>query len=636
MLKTLLKQLLISLLAIFVLVPAGRALAYTVSGVVEFSYRDYETKVGGIRTHDYSWTQNYSAALQDYLFDPRVMKFRTSIGYSVISKKSHPYSSGLTYDLAADFFPGMKVSADAHAKQSISTFYGNDTISGYDVETTSYGGTLRFNLSKPGRKNNNNTNSNNNNNNNNNTSSKSSLVLPDITLSQNHTDSKSLSALNPYHDTLDTTGATLFYRPNAAFDLNLNGGIDKFHNLTTNSSYENKTANFTSNAALSKDVDFRMDGRLTERTTHDVFSSTTGSTESDKYDKSWTYNALLDFKEKDRLHHFYKVSANNEQSTGVNASAQAAEAGMTYKILEELQFVGGINYRNQEYVQKATAVSADTKYKLETEGLQSGLAYGKAYRPDFLGPFTLRTNYAFNVGYSRYSSDNDAATGGGGYYTNTAGLGISSTGWQKEVLTLDYAYSNKRDLSPLKNMTESQSVRLNFLTRRITRTTIRALASYLEQKNSSAITSVLLSNTAQGQRNRTLTYDLSADYSATDYITLSAGATRGEQRSNTYTLATAYFNTVNSNTDDIVFGNASLNYPVTRNLMFRLTGREEKHHTITNSKTTNWKRDTAGVNIDYRIRQVFVNIESKWQMDTPNDGQKTEQTYSYIKISRPF
>lgn len=85
---------------------------YRVAGVVEFSYRSFETKTGdNVTSSQEYWTQAYQANLSGHVLDSRLMTFVASAGYRV-----HTYItsgsdiSSVNYSIHTNFFPDMKVS----------------------------------------------------------------------------------------------------------------------------------------------------------------------------------------------------------------------------------------------------------------------------------------------------------------------------------------------------------------------------------------------------------------------------------------------------------------------------------------------------------------------------------------------
>lgn len=163
---------------------------YQVSGIVEFSYRDYETKIGNDKTSSSSFTQYYRANLTNYIFDPRFLQLTAGVGYNVTSSKGGDNST-LDYDIVASFFPGQKIQGSAYWRKADTTIQSNSNIAGYDINTTSYGANLIARLSLFSRRNGRGSNDNVNNNAN---SEGGSFIYPDIVLTYGHVDSESLNS----------------------------------------------------------------------------------------------------------------------------------------------------------------------------------------------------------------------------------------------------------------------------------------------------------------------------------------------------------------------------------------------------------------------------------------------------------
>ncbi len=607
----------------------SQADAYNVSGIVEFSYRNYETKTGSARSSDQQWSQYYKANLQNYFLDPRAIQYTLGIGYRVDDSAHGQGSKSLDYNFSTSLFPGMKYSADFFVAKSTTTVQSDSTIAGYDILSTQYGGTVYLNLSRGIRNGRNNSSSNNNNNNNNNNNFKKSwqMPLPDITLSSTHTESESLSSDSPRHETLDKTQAALNFHPVSSTKLDLTAGLEKYKNLEDSSAYDTTTVNLDATTQVTRNADLKINGNLTDRTTKNMsgFDSSSLAT---------TMNAQLDFKEKNSIRHYYSYNFYDMQSSSVFSSYQTAAAGMTYKINEYLSATGGLKYTIANYVTKATDSTPEQDSTLSSGGAEAGVSYKKIYTPEFLGPFSFLTDYTFGYGFARYTSNiSGQQTGSGIYYTNAADMGFNSKDWKQENLSLYASYSNKRDSSTLQNNSEVESLKFNFLSRRVTRTTLRATAAYQEQRYASLVLSMVEANQTTSNRGRSFSYDLGADYTPTYYLTLSTGLSR--QKSNTsteYTISTLTSSSETQTDDDVIYGAAKFNYTLTRNLQFRSDLRDEYRHSST-TRTQVYLLDTY---LDYRIRQILVSVQYRWRQDSPNNADRTEQQLFYVKLSRPF
>jgi hypothetical protein len=626
----------ITIALILVLSGRGRAFAYYVSGTVEFTYRDLETRTGDVTSSDRVWTQSYGANMASYIMDPRIVRYNAGVRYNVSTDLRHHSqdSHSLDYDLSALFFPGMKFSGNAYARQSVQTFESANSIVGYDSEVTSYGGSISLNLARAisTRRNNNADNNNDNNNlNRRNGGILSNVQLPNIVISRDHVESQSLSFLSPRHETRDNTSATLYYRPASSFDLSLSSGLEQYKNLLQqHGSYDARTTTLTSTYLVNPDADLRVDGNFTDRT----FDNIAGS---NAHDQSLSYGAKLNFKEKDRISHYYTYSSGRQKSSTSETDSQIVAAGMSYKITDALHVTGGGNYGSFNFTQKATARS-DIKTSQESGGAQGGVSYAKAYTPSFLGPFTLQTRYGLSYGFNKYSSSEASQPhGSGSYYENQAALGLNSQGWQQENLSLNYNYSSKRDQSPVHNDTEQQSLGLNFMSRRVTKTVIRANATYFEQKSNSLVLLNSIPNQATFLRSRSFVYNLGADYTATDNVMLSTGATRAETNTSAYSssLATQAPPGLTS-TNEVLYGSANLTYPISRHMQYRANVRDEYTKTENSQSKVHKESYILDMFLDYRIRQVLIALEARWREDMPSNAQKSQQQYFFVRLTRSF
>src|SRR5574337_74576 len=243
--------------------PRKEASAYNISGMVDLSYRGYETTSGNFKSSYHTWTESAQTSLSGHILDPRLMKFNAGVGYSVFTFSNGPDSRMLNYNVNASFFQGMKVSWDLFGSKSINTVQSAATIAGYDVSTLSYGGTLNLALSRAGGA------GNNNNNNNNNAWRRSwGLPLPDISLTRSHTESEALS--NALHETRDDTRVKLTYRPRSSADINLEAGKSDYENLLNRGSYDERNVNLQSRFVVTPDADFTVNGQMHDRDVHNM------------------------------------------------------------------------------------------------------------------------------------------------------------------------------------------------------------------------------------------------------------------------------------------------------------------------------------------------------------------------------
>ncbi len=599
--------------------------AYNVSGVVEFSYRNYETKIGNSRSSQSTFTQNYQANIQDYLFDPRFLQFSAGIGYAVYNTKQNSTpsqdSSTLNYNLNASFFPQSKINGTVFGNKTTATIQSNANIAGYDVTTSSYGASLSllFSGSRFG--------GNNNNNNNYNNGRGYGIPLPSITISHIHTDSDSESSSFPIHEKRDDTNGSLTYRFNPSFDLRLDGGLQSYQNEITGGAYDTKSANIASTINVSKDGELRLNGRITDTST-DAIAGFQADT------KTHTYTAVLDFKEKDGWKQYYRYDNSGQETTSSEYTTQRAEANVAYRVLPEVQLRGGINYSTADLFTSATVSTPELQANVKQADVLAGASYQKSYALNMIYPFNFNTNYDFTFGYSKVESRMAGVEEGTGmYFTNQAGLGLSSSGWQKESLNMSYFIFSRRDDSPLSSDVFQQSFRFDFNTRRVTDTNIRAKVDYYSQENknsASAIFSAAPLDTRE--QRRSFTYDMGADYYPIPNLTLSAGAQRGETKSTFTTLSTLQPISSVSNIQNLYYASAAFNYAFTRNLLYRLNLREE----LSTTEVVDIRRHLVNMNLDYRFRQIFVNFEYRWRQEIPDNSQTTTQQYYFVKLSRPF
>ena len=619
----------------------GRADAYHVSGVVAFTYSADEYRTGSIKTSSYSFSQQYNVSVQHYLWDPRFLRFQAGVGYTVATSSSTGNKS-LNYDLSANFFPGMMISWDLYDRQATSKVSSDGNIAGYDLTTSSYGGSLQLNLSRRGggrRGNNNNSSSNNNSynyNNNNNSGSRTPFRLPDIGLFYGHVESDSASALNPINESRDNAGLTMTYRINARADLNMGQTVETYKNFISGGNYDTKSTTVASKILVSPEADLDVSGNRTDRTT-------AGFAGFGAHDTAWRSTVALNFKERDGIRHGYSYGFSKAQSDYADLTSHTATATVSYQLNRDLSLRGGLNYSLAEFITKATVTTTsatpEVKQNMESGGAQTGVAYRKLYSPDFLGPFTVNTDYGFNTGYTKITSTNTSTlaggsgdTGNGLYYENAAALGFTSTGWKKDSLFAGYNISSRRDKSPLSNNVRSQSFKLDVSTFRVPQTTVRANVSYTAAESSASHYNVFL-NSAQNNSsisNRALFYGVNALYSATPSLTLDAGASQGRSSRATPTLSN--LPTTDAPVEQMAYLGANYVNAITRNVMYRTNVRDEWRRSLWVTTETR----SIAMGIDYRIRQILVNLTCRWNETLPENGLNTYQQSYMVKLSRPF
>lgn len=612
----------VAALSLLLVLPRQAAAQYRVSGVVEFTYHSLDTKAGGstVSSQTY-WTQNYRANLSGDLWDPRFLKYTAGVGYTAYSYADSADSSSITYNVFTNFFPGRKVSWDLFSTRVVNTIDSSASIAGYDVTTTSFGGTLNLRLGRNRRNGNNNNNRNLNNN-------TAGLRLPDITITHIRTEAQSDSLINPLDETRDETRATIIYRPNPSVDLNLDGGTEKYRNAKNNASYDSTTLNLNSIFRISRDADLKLNGRFTDRTTQNFAGYNPQETNQ-------AYSVIYDFREKQGLRHYYKYEFNELEYSPSDFTKHSAEAGFSLRSSESIQFRGRVDLSSMGYTRAPSGTDPGDKSSLDKGNLLGGASYRKKNIPTFIGPIYFESGYDLSVGYSRLVSETNGPEGGGMFYENAVNLGVGPE-WEKETMSLNYSYSNKRDRSPMSNNIWQESYRLAISTKRIPRTSLYGSVAYITQQNRSeagtVFTTASVFGSQQGinQERRSLTYDLTAAYQASAYLNLAVGASRGRSISNSYTLSTLT-STVNSN-DEYYYGAANFNYLLTRNLFYRLQLREEYRATLASDTQSH----QVNMYLDYRLRSIFVNLEYRWREEIPDNALRNMQQYFFAKISRPF
>ncbi len=619
----------ISLMAFFL---PDFASAYMVSGLADLSYKGYENKIAGKKTSYHVWAKSINTSVSGFVMDPRLTTFSAGVGYSDYSVSNGADSRMLNYNLNTSFFPGMMVSWDLYGNRTINTIESETAIAGYDVVGTSYGAALKLDLSKArrGSRNNNNNNNNNNNKNNNNGNGRWELPLPNIYLSHSRTESESLNSVRQLHEGRDDTKAGFTYKLKSA-SLDLDVIKSKFEDMISDDGYETTSLTLQSSFRLAPGASLRLGGHSQDREVSGM-SGFSGSSKTDGYD------ADLQFSEK-KLRHIYRYSYDHQETATLDATAQFAGAEVQYEVTTEFRVRSGLNYGTTERTTSEQTTSqplAETSAK--TGSFLLGANYSKTYDPSFLRDFSFNTTYDFINGYSKLKSETDRASDGRGlYYSNAFGLGLVSTRWTRDKLALDYSFNSKRDHSPFANNTKRQLVRANASTFRIPRTVLTALASYDVREAASGVRddTFFMNPINTNQQSRSNTYSLTANYTANYYLSLNAGATRAETRSQAqnYTLAEVPTDpSIFKIYDEIYYAGAQFNYPIHRNLMYRASARDEYRKT----KTADSENYQVIMNLDYRIRMVFLSLEYRWRRDMADSMPDSTQQYYYARLSRPF
>ena len=603
--------------AFILVIPDVAVSKYRVSGVVEFTFRDQTTKTGEATVFDQQYfTQYYRVNLQGPVWDPRFMRFSGGVGYNVYSYRGQADSDTVDYDLYTSFFSGMKISWDLFGRKNIQNVESFGSITGYDIETTSYGATLKMNLGRRGFGRNYYNNNNNNGN---------GRFIPVITLSHIRTESESVSPVSPLDETRDDTRASLSYRLNSKFDLYIDADREDYENTTAGSSYDRNTANLASTIRFSPKAELRLDGRLNNQETLNFSTKNT-------LDRTEDYTAILDFKEQNGLRHYYRYRFTELTTTTQHYATHDAEAEASYKLREDLTVRGSLRYLLSDYT-GALGTASEENTRLKAGGASAGASYWKLYRPAFMGPFGFNTAYDFGFGFTDLTSLTTGQQGRGRFYTNDLDLGINSIDWRRDTLALNWSYANKRDHSPAENNTWEQIYNLALSTMRVPRTEIRGSLNYMVQDLQVGAGGEFFAQQSDTvQQRRSFNYDLSANYRASSYLNLGIGGLRGESTSSTYSLSTLAPPSESDIVDEVYYAKADFTYPLTRRLLYRAQFREELRY----RDTGDIQAHNVNMYLDYRIRRVFINFEYRWRQDIPENDLRVTQQYFFAKISRPF
>ncbi|MEK6742625.1 MAG: hypothetical protein AABZ15_03395 [Nitrospirota bacterium] len=615
----------LGLVIFLAIISPGRVHAqYTVNGVVEFTYRHYETKIGDQHSSSSSFSQTYRAALSSFLFDPRFLRYTAGVGYNTVKVNNGSDSSSLDYNLAASFFPARKISWDLYGSKISTSYQGTQNLGGYDITTTTYGADLHLRLNQ-GKRQAINSNSNNNNNDSFSGSQRAPFPLPDISLSRSHTESETTSSSTNYlHEERDNTRATINYLYSSAVILNYDGRMENYKNLMDGSSYDKTDSFFNGNIRVSPSGKLNLDARVTDNKVRNITNY------ANKYGGE-SYNANLMFDDK-RISQSYYVNYSDQYSDRDNLITERAGARVTYKMLPELSLYGGVDYGQSEFVRKATATTQAEKAREETGSLTVGALYSKLYTPEFLGPFGFRTSYGLSSGTTKYSGQlaGGRPEGTGRYYENNVTLGLASIGWKEETASLDYTYRNRRDDGPSENNVLSQRYSVFLSSKRVPRTYI-SLSGYYQTLEMTSFNSVFYAFSSNTNQTRTLNYTATVSHAATAELTLLAGAARGNTTSHiTYSLSTLPSTAITQ--DDLYYAAANYAIMLTRSLSVRAEVREEYRRTFQYEIVTH----SAHLGLEYRIRSIFMNLDYHWKQDAAEDNLRTTSQYYMAKLSRPF
>lgn len=609
---------------------------YYVNGIVDFTYNSIQTKVGDATSTNRIWTEHYGANFGSSVLDPRFLQLNAGINYSINHTNTAPSQDVLTYNINANFFPGRMISLSLFDTKTIVNVPTIGNIAGYDIETTTYGGTLNLFLSKAQRKGNNTNNyfnRNNNNNNNNNAGGRYRIPLPDIMLSTSHTEALSLNPQYPQNETRDNSTAFVFLRPLSNMDLRIEGKNEKYENELFGTSYDITTLDVASSIQLGVKSSLGLEGRRTER----QYENATGSTN----DQGMSYQAKLDRRENARLSHSYRYGYSYYDASGTKVTNQNSNANVQYSILPELSLNGAISYNEIDYFRPATTTTLITtpeqRSEVKSGSLSLGAQYSKEFRPESLDPFVVRTSYSLDSGFTDVSDSSTGVTGDGRYYGNTAGLGLFSSGWRYEALSMEYSYNNKRDHSPLHANSSAQMYTFAASTSRIPRSNFRANAQYSVIESSVAIANLgpVITLDSRGQQSRSLSYQLTFDHAVTSWLAFIARAAQQKTQSTTnYSLATISLPGNPEVTSRQYSAALNATYPVSRVMSLRgSAGYDHQQQKPTNTETTSFSR---GAGLDWRLRQIFMSADYRWREDIPENGQRIQQQSVFLRVSRPF
>jgi len=616
----------------------GQAMAYFVSGVVGYTYNYTETKTGNTRSSYTSMAENYQANTGGFLWDPRFIRFSAGVGYNVYHANTD--SRSLNYNVQALFFPGLKIFWSLYGMRSEDTVESSPGVPGTLVTNSSYGGVLNMYLNKRRSRGNNNNNNNNNNSRNNNNNGRNNnnnnnygnnrggrrgMVLPDIVITYHHSDANSSSSLRSLSESRDNTTANVSYRFRK-FDLNLDASWESYTNKISKGGYDNKSLGFQSNIFLFRNATLRFTGQVAERSTNNM----TGFAARETSD---SIGAVLGFKERYGFVHAYNYAYTSLQTASADYTTHSLGANVAYKLIEDLTLVGVANRTTSLYQQKqSNLVLTSERVRVETESVSGGTSYKRIYAPGFLTSFLFNANYDFSAGYNKYTNVTTGESGSGSFYSNAAGIGMSSNGWEYESLALDYSLSMTRDFSDLTSDKTSQSYKLSLNSSRITRTTVRANASYsvIDIRNNSTVVSYM--QPYVHQQHRSSSYDASAVYTANANLSLTAGATRGKAKSTTYTLSTLEPPSALETSEDTYFAGADFSYQMTRNVSFSVAARDE-YRSSQLIKSEDYQINSS---IDYRIRLIYLTLSHTWREDVPENGLRVFTQAVAVKVQRPF
>lgn len=616
-----------------------RSFAYRVSGLVEFEYRIHDLKTGNGPTHtDTSFIQNYSVALQSYLSDPRFLTYNVGVGYNVINQHntSIDKTGGLSYNVNLNFFPTMKVSWDLFGSKQTQNIQDAITHDNFDVKNTIYGGSLNLKLrSMVGGNGNLNTNNNGNNeNNSNNTGNAFRNVLPwitpDIGVRFTSMDRLSESLLTPLHEKRDDTGVDLAFSGRSSSML-VTGNKETYENKLTGGTYDAENAGINYNAGISAKGTLRIIGNTSDLKTESI----TGFNNTE--DRKNNLSALLQYT--GDLKQNYQYVYSSDTTPTITNTAQAATATVYKDITSGLSLKGGVTYNDTEFKAKALGTSS---YRVNSGNVLAGFLYHAQYRPDFMGPFGVTTNYDFSYGRSKTTNTTTSASGSGAYTANSLFVTLDSQGWDRDYAGISYSFDNKRDKSLLDVDNKTQKVVLRLRTTRIPRTTVDGVIDFTKQEASSKDpTGGYLTGLIPGTFNngRSTLYTLTVDHILAYYLRLGAGISRTDQQTNQLSLLTIQPANRISQEFETDYLKANFNWMFTRRLTYDAEVRDEWRRTfagITGAPQDRLQTYYVNMNLRYLLRQILVTLTYNFRQDNPDHGGKRIEQDYFIKVSRSF
>lgn len=621
----------------------GTSQAYSVGGNIQLTYASLEKTVGDATGVSRMWSEQYAVSLSSPILDPRFLNLSASVNYS----RNHPYGSPTlsmtTYNMNAFFFPRRQISWNLFNAKTIANVPSIGANGGYDIVTTTYGGTMTLALSKGIGRRNSNTNNyfnnsynnwNNNNNNNNNGGRRTRLQLPDITLNATHIDALSQNTQAAVHETRDNAGANLFYKASPTTTVRLEEKTEKYNNLLSGMTYDLNTMDLYSTTNIVSSAILELVGRHSDRRFGQAASAGRTHTEGASYE------AMLNMQGKGRLRHNYRYAYGDYKAPGSESITQSANANMSYGLLSWASFYGSAYANQSEVVTAATGTFPEQRSEVDSGGFSAGAdaGFSREYRPEFLSPFVLRTTYRFNTGLTAVSASGLNSSGDGWQYTNNAGLGLFSTGWKKESLDSEYNYTNTRDHSPIQSNIERQTFRLSFTTTRIPYSDLRAFVNYAvaESTSTSVISLTNAAADANATESRSLSYSVVFNHAVASWLKLAMQAAQQKNSTSSaiYSLATATTTVTPESISRQAGATLTANYSLSRHISLRGSAAVEWQKQLPGGAESTTYSQTAG--LSWQVRQI--NILGEWTRSEaiPDSGLRSEQQRLFVSASRPF